>query len=153
MVKCNCPEIRDEEWEMREHHWYGKTFYSKRVFMLFHTPISIEDKIKEAMNDIRIRDYELTEPTMTLIKDALFIGNVMIEVKNPDRTDPNIFEFQDVKLISKVFNGPREKLRNGINELIKEIGTKPSAVYFWYVTCPICFEERGYKTLIFAQLP
>lgn len=153
MAECNCPEIRDEDWEMKEHHWYGKTFYSKKVLMMFHIPISIENKIKEAMNEVRMKDYDLAEPTMILSKDALFSGNVMVEVKNPDRTDPNIFEFQDAKLISKVFNGPWNKLKEGVKELMKKIDTKPRAIYFWYVTRPVCSKERGYKTVIFAELP
>lgn len=155
--QCGCPEIIDSDWDLAEHTWGEKNFYSLSLPMLFHIPIGIGRRIERAMAKTQDKQYKLSDPPMVMSKDGLFSGAVMIGIERPEVEDPRVISLSGAELVSKIHTGPWKELNKGVSELLSFLrskkGTHPAAIYFWYVTCPECAEGETHKTVIFAQLP
>ena len=149
--RCSCPDIRDEEWDVKEHNWSGKKFYAVGLPMIYHVPVNIGSKYRQLKSEIERKGYQLTGPFHFLQKDGVFRGMVIAEIKNPGKPDPKVTTFGTTKVWSKVYYGSWRYLRDAVKELKEQTGKQFKSVYFWYVTCPECAEEKGYKTVIFAE--
>jgi hypothetical protein len=155
--KCGCPEIIDSEWDLAEHAWGDKSFYSLSLPMFFHIPIGMGRRIEKAMAKAAEKDYKLSDPPMVMSKDGIFSGAVMVGIEKPEVTDPKVIHMADAEVVSKIHLGPWKELNRSVSELLSFLrskkGTHPAFIYFWYVTCPECADEEAQKTVIFAQLP
>jgi hypothetical protein len=60
-----------------------------------------------------------------------------------------------VDVFSYVFKEPWRFMRKGVREMAAEMKTRgkgePRRVYLWYITCPVCSAERGYRTVILGM--
>lgn len=155
--ECDCPEIVDTEWDLTEHTWDDKSFFTVSLPMVMHRPIGLKTRMDKAMTRIREKGYKMIHPRTVLQKDGFLRGKIMIGIKKPAEAGPNVDVFHQARLVSKVFVGPWSGLGRGVSELLSFIRSKerahPKAIYFWYVTCRQCVEtENDMKTVILAEL-
>jgi hypothetical protein len=152
MSRCVCPRIVDEDWQDCEHVW-NKVFYSVRSPHLFSVPIRLGRDIGRVTNSAREEGFEIVDsPRMLLSRYALFRGEVLVEVVDRQGDHPTLRRFVGARLYSQVHYGHWRDLGAGVRRLIATLGMRPKRIYFWYVTCPLCADERGQKTVIFGEL-
>ncbi|MCL4535815.1 MAG: hypothetical protein M1370_11735 [Bacteroidetes bacterium] len=150
MPECGCPDIDDDEWQLKEHNWQGKAFYVVPTMTLLHIPVGMANSIQQMMREVKEKGYRLVEPARILSRDGLFRADVMVEIEPPSQPDPRVKTFGGGRLLSIVHPGPWKRLGTGAAELMRQTRQKPRAMYFWYVACPECRKIRGEKTVIFA---
>ena len=44
-----------------------------------------------------------------------------------------------------------KELGKATMNMLKEHSLRPAALYFWYLSCPVCSEAEGYRTVIIAK--
>lgn len=154
---CGCPVINRSDWEFKEHEWDGRAFYTKKLNLLLHIPLGIGKKIEKLMDEVGDKGYTLSEPVQILTKDGAFCGKVMVGLKKTYPADGNVVVFRKAKLFSKVHAGPYNRLYESVMDLQDHVkaktGKKPREFYFWYASCPDCFETKdAQKTIVFARV-
>lgn len=150
MAHCGCPDINEEEWQMKEHNWEGRTFYVVPTLTILHIPVGIAKSIQQMMREIKEKGYRIVEPARILSRDGLFRGDVMVEIEPPSQRDPRVKTFGAGRVLSVVHPGPWKRLSAAAAELMRQTKQKPTAMYFWYVSCPECRKTRGEQTVVFA---
>jgi hypothetical protein len=118
--------------------------------MLFHIPLGMAKSIGRMMGEIQAKGYHPIEPIRVLCRDALFRGQVLIEIEPPVQDDPRVWRFPAGRLVSVVHPGPWKRLGTAAAELQRHTRSSPRALYFWFVACPECRKERGERTVVFA---
>ncbi len=154
---CTCPEIRDQDWHMKDQDWSGKFFYFEDLPHFFNVPLQYDRKLQMMKEDIARKGYRLLAPDMVLYLPGSFQGRIMMEIADPEQYDANVDQFDDARVLSRVVSGPRNRLSDAIEELkaFAEDRTHiaPGKVYYWYVTCARCARTRGGdKTVLFARV-
>lgn len=156
MATCDCSKvtINDAAWDMKEHHWNDLYFYRKTIPLFLHIPFTVGEAIDEAIGEIQQKKYTLIQPPMIIQKDGLFRGEVLIGIKQPKQgNDPKVVVFTNKTIISQVCYDPWKKLGKATKAVIESLeDRKATAVYFWYLTCPACVKEKGYKTVILVEV-
>ena len=152
--KCDCPRLKNSNWDLKTHNWKNKKFLYLGLPMVAHVPVGFSGTLHRLMNMIKERGYKAADEFMILEEDGLFHGKLMIAIKLPGSPDKHVISLSG-KVVSKVHDGPYNKLFKSTKVLTDHLskkGLKPKKIYFWYVTCPKCWEEKGMKTVIFAQV-
>ena len=154
---CGCPDVKLSDWELKEHVWNGKTFYTKRLNLFLGVPFGIGKKIEQTMDEVIEKNYGLNQPVQILSKHGAFSGRVMVGLKSAPKTfDKNVMIFRKAKVFSKVHTGPYNRISESMRDLneyvMKTTGKKANEFYFWYASCPDCFAGKNQKTIIFAKV-
>jgi len=154
---CGCPDIKLSDWDLKEHIWNGKTFYTKKLNMFLGMPFGIGKKIEQTMDEVIEKKYGLSQPIQILSKHGAFSGMVMVGLKSAPKTpDDNVMIFRNAKVFSKVHTGPYNRISESMRDLDKHVmkttGKKANEFYFWYASCPDCFVGKNQKTIIFAKV-
>ncbi|MBW2992550.1 hypothetical protein KY345_05005 [Candidatus Woesearchaeota archaeon] len=156
MAECGCPRLDEKKFQNKFFNWKGKVFYTAKQPLFFHVPIKIDKRIKRLMMDVESSGYNLKDPEIVIQEDAAFKGRIMIEIQDPKVEHENLLKFKDdTKIYSTVFTEPWSRLHRGVRSAVKELhkkGMGVKKVYFMYLTCPVCAEERGYKTVILCKV-
>lgn len=150
MADCGCPDIVTEDWELTEHDWGGRTFYTVPTTMLFHIPVGFVKSIDRLMNEIKAKAYRPATPPRVLCQDGLFRGQVLMEIEPPAQVDPQVWTFPAGRLVSTVHPGPWKRMGVAVADLRRHTHANPRALYTWYVACPECRKERGERAVVFA---
>ncbi|MBM4371551.1 MAG: hypothetical protein FJ098_07850 [Deltaproteobacteria bacterium] len=153
--QCGCPLIDDGEWHRRAFSWEGRTFFRKEVRFFFKTPMGIEERTREAAEEIERRGYALDEPCVILVEQASFRGAVLIGILDPGEKTPDVVTFDSHPLLSVVHRSREPRVGPGLKTLRQFVVESHRAVtdtFIWYTTCPRCFEaERIYTTVLLAR--
>ena len=158
MSRCYCPDLTEadeKEWDYKEFTWHQKSFYIVSLPMLFNIPTVMAKKIEKALAEIEEKGYKTVRPHRIISRDGWFSGQLLVEIEGPLETGPRIFTFRNTKFVSKVFRGKNHLLSRAVKDYVFELeqkGKVTTEIYYWYVTCPACVKEKGYKTIILAQL-
>ncbi len=152
MSRCVCPRIVESEWQDCEHVW-NKTFFRLPSPRFFSIPVHLGSDLGNVVNLARAAGYDIVEsPRMLLSRYAMFRGELLVEVVDGEGGHPAVRRFRGTRLYSQIYEGHWRSLGSGVRRLVASVGRRPRHIYFWYVTCPLCAEERGYKTVILAEL-
>jgi Bacterial hydrolase len=149
---CGCPQISDSEWHQKTFSWEGRTFFRKEVNFFFRTPLGIEEKTREAAEEIEKRGYLLDEPSIILIESGVFKGAVLIGIMPPGEESPDVVTFDSRPLISVVVRSDEPRVMPGIKSLRKYVASlhhQLKVVFIWYTSCPKCLEEEKKYTTVF----
>jgi len=154
---CSCPEIEDQDWHLQDQDWSGKFFYFDDLPHLFGAPLGMEKRRQEMKSEIARKGYELINPDLVLHRAGSFQGKLLMEIKDPEQYDANVERFDNARVLSRVYLGPRSRLRDAVEELKAftqdRTHIEPTVIYFWHVTCAKCAERRGGdKTVLFARV-
>lgn len=122
--------------------------------LFLHIPFTIGETIDTTIGELQQKKYTLIQPPMIIQKDGWFKGEILVGIKQPkQRNDPNVVVFKNKTIISQVCTEPWKKLGKATKTVIDSLEDKKArAVYFWYLTCPICVKEKGYKTVILVDV-
>ena len=97
------------------------------------------------------KNYKLVKNPMILDTNNLFFAHLFVEVEGANPQDKKVVNFSDKEFYCKVSkNKSRKALQQDLVELEKELGKKPSEVYYWFVTCLKCDSKKEVKTIILA---
>ncbi|RJP74167.1 MAG: hypothetical protein C4524_13335 [Candidatus Zixiibacteriota bacterium] len=154
---CTCPEINDQDWHNMDQNWTGKFFYFEDIPHVFNVPVGYDKKLQQMKADIQRKGYQPVNPDMVLYLPGTFQGRVMMEIKDPEQLDANVEQFDNARMLSRVFRGARKRLGDAISELKAFTQDRahidPVRIYFWQVTCPKCEKQRGgNKTVLFGRV-
>lgn len=154
MARCRCRERDGEAFEGAEEDWSGKAFYVVGTPLAFHIPLRIGRDIEKAVSEAEAKGYTVDDDSRLLQKDALFKGQVLLEIRDPQEGDPRVFIMaQETRAEGTFFNGPWSRLGTPTKKLVDTLvarGKTVKDIYFWYLTCPVCAKERGYQTVVWA---
>ncbi len=154
---CNCPEISDQDWHMKDQDWSGRIFYFDYLQHFFNLPLGFAKRLSEIKLEIARKGYQLLESEVILYQPGLFQGRILLEIKDPEQYDANVEVFENARVLSRVFSGPRNKLGAAVAELkaftLDRTHIEPGIIYYWHTTCPVCTDKRGGdKTVLFARV-
>jgi hypothetical protein len=156
MPDCSCPRIDEGSWQDTEHDWGGRSFYTRRTPMFMHVPFRIGADIEKAISDIRTLGLRPSQPSMVLSKDALFRGEVLLGVETQDQESKDLVVMPEHTIVhSRVYHGQWRHIAGPTRRMVKDLksgGLEVAAVYYWYITCAKCADQRGYRTVIIARL-
>ena len=154
---CDCPEIDEQDWHLKEFDWSGKIFYFEDVPHFFNIPLGL-DKKREAMEaDIQQKGYEIVHADMILHQPGMFKGRIFIEIEDPEQYDANVIQFENAQILTRVYKGSSAGIKSAIAELKAFCEDRthlpPGAIYLWRVTCPKCASQRGGDiTVLFGRI-
>jgi hypothetical protein len=155
LKRCHCPKINPEDWEGKEFDWEKKTFYFLSIKNFFHKPLDLAEKIRQLKKEVAGKAFDLIDPNLVLCEWAQFNGNLISQVKPPDRYDENILIFDFGKIYSTVFKGPKKLLKQTVDDFHSktelDYNIPVQKIYLWYVHCDECAKEREHLTVIFAK--
>lgn len=124
--------------------------------MFMHVPFRIGRDIEKASATIEARGLELSRPLMVLSRDALFRGEVMLGVETPVTAVDSVVTLpEETRVFSRVYHGQWRHISGPTRQLVNDLksaGRAVIAVYYWYITCAQCADQRGYRTVIIARL-
>jgi hypothetical protein len=154
---CGCPILEDEEWDLAEQEWDNTIFYTKAIPMFFHVPLGRDRREAKARAELVESGLSEASPGLTLLKDGLFRGKIMIALSgNAELTDKNLTSLAGRTVISKIATGGRREVSAAVSSLLSYVrtkaGTHPDAVYFWRTDCTRCAEPGGRRTVVLAAL-
>lgn len=158
MAQCLCPDFTaqdEKEWDNKEFLWDSRSFYIFNIPMLFHAPRMISRKINKSIDEITAKGFQVKRPVRIISRDGWFSGQLLVEIASPDEVNPRVFTFRNTRFISRVFRGKNYLLSRVVREFVAELehqGKVVIDIYYWYITCPLCAAEKGYKTVILAQI-
>ncbi len=154
---CNCPEINDQDWHLKDENWDKKFFYFDYVRHFFNVPLGYDKQLRAMKLNIAKKGYQLANPDMVLYQPGTFQGRILMEIKDPEQYDANVEPFENARMLSRVHQGSRGDLGNALQELKAFTQDRthldPSIIYYWHTTCSKCAKTRGYeKTVLFARV-
>jgi hypothetical protein len=154
---CNCPEIKDEEWHLKDFDWSGKFFYFVEVPHVLKVPLALDKKKNELSDEISEKGYTSVNPELVLYQPGMFRGKLLVEIEDPEQFDANVTLFDDARVFTRVHHSRTGSLKNTIEELkaftLDRSHVLPREIYFWQVTCPHCAPDRGGdKVVLFARV-
>ena len=153
--RCNCPRIDPAEWEGKEFDWENKTFYFLPLNYLMYKPLGLPEKIRQLRKYIIDKNYSFSDFIPILCNWAPFKGRVMIQIKNPEKYDENIYTFDMGKVFTTVFQGPAKEFRQAVKDFCSQIelnhGIPPQAVLVWYGHCKVCAKEKNHLAVFFVK--
>jgi hypothetical protein len=152
---CGCPVIVNEEWHRTAFSWEGRTFFQKEVKFFFKNPVGIEERTREAAEQIEKRGYAMDDPSIILVQQGSFKGAVLIGILDPDDKASEVVTFDARPLVSVVHRSKEPKVAPGLKALkqyVSESHRTIAETYIWYTTCPHCFKEnQTYTTVLIAR--
>jgi hypothetical protein len=144
---CNCPEIDEQDWHLKDTDWSGKIFYFEDVPHILGTPLGLEKKQDAMKADIQQKGYEMINPELILHQPGLFGGRIFVEVQDPEQYDANVIQFENARVLTRAYKGPASGVKQAIAELKAFCEDRthlpPGAIYLWHVTCSKCASQRG----------
>lgn len=100
--------------------------------------------------------YKIKGKEIVIQEDAAFRGRIMIEIENPKVEHRNILKLKPgAKVYTTIFTEPWNKLARGVHKAVKKLDKQKmtvTKVFFMYLTCPVCSQEKGYKTIIVCKV-
>ena len=144
---CQCPDINNDEWHLKDFNWDGKIFYFDYLYHILNVPLGFEKKLDALIADITTKGYTLKNPDIVLHLPGLFQGRILTEIGDPERYDANVEKFDDARILTRVHRGPRSGLKRSLAELNAFVEDRahipPGAVYYWHTTCAQCAVKLG----------
>jgi hypothetical protein len=156
-TSCNCPDVNDQDWHLKDQDWSGKFFYFEYVRHLFNIPLGYDKQLQAMKRDLARKGYQLVTPDMVLHQPGAFQGRILMEIKDPEQYDANVESFDNARILSRVYRGPRSSIGSAVQELKAftqdRAHLEPIVVYYWQTTCKRCAKTKGYeKTILFARV-
>ena len=152
---CGCPLISNDEWHQTTFSWEGRTFFHKEVKFFFKNPVGIEERTREAAEEIEKRGYAMDDPSVILVQPGSFKGAVLIGIHDPDDASPDVVTFDARPLVSVVHRSKEPKVAPGFKSLKQFVSKSHRSIadyYVWYTTCPQCFAaDKTYTTVLIAR--
>ncbi len=153
---CGCPNIVDEDWELKETEWSETTYFRMKIPMFFHVPIGLNRKLRKAREKLLEKGYIEALPHTVMLKDGFFSGLILVAIEPTAAREPDMEVIPAGSIITKVFKRGEKSLNKTVAELLSYVRSKtdehPSAVFFWLVTCEECMGREQEKTVIIAKL-
>lgn len=149
-----CLRFDPKPWEEKEIDWKDKLFLKDHVISLFHIPLNFGRVIVKNMEKIKTADALTPVPLMLSDENSPFGSDVYIAVSKevPGAKTVKI----SGKFLSKVFEGPYQKMGSWIKEMqafVKTKGKEVKKLYFFYTTCPKCAKYYGKNyTVLLAKI-
>ena len=146
---CKCPTVNAADWDKKK-TVINKTFYKAFSPRIFFYPFSFVIDVFRAQKAAIAKGYKPVENGMILDDGAMFWGNVMVEVTGANTNDPQVLSLEGREVYTKVSRNPWSKMKQDIDDLIKELGKKPAQLLIWYTSCPECTDKKEIKDVLIA---
>ena len=146
---CGCANVSLAEWD-KQHKQIDKTFYTTPSPRIFYMPFSFAIDVDRAKRGAKNKGYSIVENGLILDNGGMFKSTLMVEVTGADTGDKNVISLAGKNLYTKASTKPWNQLRQECQDLEKEMGKKPTQLYFWYTACPKCKDNKEVKTVLLA---
>ena len=149
-----CPPFDPQPWDQSEIRWEEKTFVKDRVRCFFHIPINFGGVMKRNVALIEAAEAKAADMIVLADEDSPWGADVYISVAK-DVPGARMASISG-SFLSKVFEGPYKDVgrwMKQMNEHVESQGKKPSKIYTYYTTCPICAKKYGKNyVVLLAQI-
>ncbi len=154
---CDCPEIKDEDWHLKDFDWSGKYFYFVEVPHVLKVPLALDKRKAQLSEEISEKGYAVVNPELILYQPGMFRGKLLLEIEDPEQFDAYVTRFDDARIFTRVHRGGSGGLKKSVEELkaftLDRAHVLPREIYQWQVTCPRCAPDRGgEKVVLFARV-
>lgn len=146
---CKCPVINAADWDKKK-TTINKTFYKAFSPRIFYYPFSFVIDVFRAQKAATAKGYMPIENGMILDDCSMFFGKIMIEVTGANTNDPDVYSLEGKEVYTKVSRSSMMKVKNDIADLEKELGKKPTQLFIWWTSCPLCMLTKEIKAVIIA---
>lgn len=158
MANCFCPDFtadEEKQWDEGEVYWEKKSFYTFEMPMFFHEPRQKERKINKFLDEISGQGYQVVRPLRVMSRNGWVGGQLLIEIQETNDKNPRIYTFRQASFKTTVFREKYHLLSRAAKDFaisLERRGNVVTEIYYWYVTCPVCAVEKGYKTVLMALM-
>ncbi len=154
---CRCPDVNDADWHLKDQDWSGKFFYFEDVPHFFNTPLGWTKAVDAMKSDIQRKAYQWVRKEMVLHVPGRFTGRIFIEIEDPKQYDANVELFENARILTRVFRGPKSGLGDAIEEIKAFAQDRthilPGVIYLWHASCAVCGQRRGGEVIVlFARV-
>lgn len=146
---CKCPTINAADWDKKK-NTINKTFYKAFSPRIFYYPFSFVIDVFRAQKGATAKGYKPVENGMILDDCSMFFGKIMIEVTGANTNDPDVYSLEGKEVYTKVSRSAWTKIKNDIVDLEKELGKKPTQLFIWWTSCPLCMLTKEIKAVLIA---
>lgn len=140
-----CPRFKSEGWDRQELHFKDKLFVRATTRSLFHMPINMGHVFSKTFKEIE-------KANAVDVNQSAILSNDLSPWKSEHffAVTKEVPGVENVRLsgdyFTRVFEGPYKNARYWYNEMkdyVKEKGSNPGKIYFFYTTCPKCAKYYG----------
>ena len=145
-----CPKFNPEGWDRQELNFKDKPFLRATTRSVMHVPVNMGKVFERVHKNMESADAFDFENTLVLSNDLsswkaehLFASDVPVEGEEMVTLSGDF--------ITKVFEGPYRKAKDWygeMQEIVREKGSEPGKVYFFYTTCPKCAKAYGQNYVV-----
>ncbi len=140
-----CPRFDPEGWDGQTLHFRDKPFVRATTRSALHVPLNmgtVFGRVQRHLEDSGAFDPEnvivLSRDLTAWQAEHLFAASAEVAAEEMTRLSGDF--------ITKVFEGPYRDARDWdaeMRDLVRDAGSEPSDVYFFYTTCPKCAKAYG----------
>lgn len=145
-----CPRFNPEGWDNQELHFEDKPFLRAVTHSVMHIPVDIGRVFTRVDAHMREQDAYDPENAIVLSRDtSAWNAEHLFAVSKPVESEEMTTLSGD--FITKVFEGPYRETRHWYEEmqqLVRDRGSEPSEIYFFYTTCPKCAKFYGENYIV-----
>ena len=149
-----CTLISPDEWDGQTLTFKDKLFAKTHTRSIFHIPLDMHRVMKDAQAKIEAAGAATPQWLILSREASAWHADHYFAVA---KDVPGLESAQiSGTFVTKVFEGPYQDARKWHEELTKyatSLGNTPTAIYFFYTTCPKCAKIYGKNYVIgFAQI-
>ncbi len=149
-----CPKLNVEVWQEKEIHFNNKLFLKDHVTSIFHIPLNFGRVMERDMAMIEKAGAHSKEQLVLSDEKSLWGADIYIAVEK--EVPKGEMERISGTFLSKVFEGPYNKMENHLEEMkafVKSKNKEIKKLFFYYAYCPKCAKAYGKNYIvILAQI-
>ena len=140
-----CPKFNPEGWDGQSLHFDKKRFVRAGSLSMMHVPLNMGAVFSRVQKHIEDAGAFSADDFIVLSRDCSpWSSEHLFSVTRPVLTEEMTTLSGD--FVTKVFEGPYREAEEWYQEmvqLVREHGSRPAGIYFFYTTCPKCAKAYG----------
>jgi hypothetical protein len=149
-----CKPFDPKPWDKKTKVFKNKLFMKAHIVSFLHIPLNFGQVMRKSAKRIHDAKASPSKPLMMVDENSLWGANAYIEVT---KNIPNAkMEKISGTFISKVYEGPYNKMGSWIRDMRKYVMRKKKKIkklYFFYTMCPSCAKAYGQNyTVLLAKV-
>lgn len=153
-VECDCPRLEREDWHDVESDWSDVQFVRTSIGAVMGVPWRFPRVRGRLEAMAREMGAAVPEDAMLLLGPGRFRRKVLLEVEGAEPGTRHLYQPGGIAY-SRLLPAPWGQMGRALQETVakarERYGRDPDRTWVWYLTCPVCSEEREFETLFVAH--
>jgi len=145
-----CAKFNPEGWDGQRLRFRDKPFILARTKSVMHIPVNMGRVFTRVLGKIGGENAEFPDDFIVLSRDtsaweAEHLFSTAKDIEGEEKTTLS------GDFVTKVFEGPYRDAKHWYQQMqdqVRDLGSEPTDIYFFYTTCPKCAKAYGQNYVI-----